>query len=65
MLIRTRTGVTVDGFVANPDGQPVLLSMPDFRGRPSYGIQELIDDCDAAVMGRTTFLPALKAPSWP
>lgn len=65
MLIRTRTGITVGGFVATTDGLPVLLSMPDFHGRPSYGIQELIEDCDAAVMGRTTFLPALSAPSWP
>jgi len=65
MLIRTRTGVTVDGFVAGPDGAPVLVSIPQFQPGVSYGYEEFINSCDAVVMGRTTFLPALGAPSWP
>jgi dihydrofolate reductase len=65
MLIRTRTGVTVDGFVAGPDRAPVLVSMPQFQPGVSYGYEEFISNCDAVVMGRTTFLPALDALSWP
>jgi hypothetical protein len=30
MLIRCRMGVSVDGYVATPDGLPSLLAMPDF-----------------------------------
>jgi hypothetical protein len=39
--IRTHMGVSVDGFVATADGWPVLLSMPGFAGRESYGLPEL------------------------
>jgi dihydrofolate reductase len=65
MLIRSRMGVSVDGFVATPDGLPALLTMTDFVPGVSHGFPEFIDGCDAVVMGRTTFLPALGAPSWP
>jgi dihydrofolate reductase len=58
-------GVSLDGFVATPDGWPVLLSMPDFAGAESYGLPELLADCGAVAMGRTTFDPALGAPKWP
>jgi hypothetical protein len=30
MLIRSRMGVSVDGFMATPDGLPALLAMADF-----------------------------------
>jgi dihydrofolate reductase len=30
MLIRTRMGVSVDGFIATPDWVPVFVVMPDF-----------------------------------
>ena len=65
MRIRTHMGVSVDGFVATPDGWPVLLSMPEFAGRESYGLPEILETTGAAVMGRTTFEPALDAPKWP
>jgi len=65
MLIRTRTAVTIDGFVANADHVPVQVLMPDFQPGQSYGFEEFLENCDAVVMGRTTFLPALGAPSWP
>ncbi|HKB31725.1 MAG TPA: dihydrofolate reductase family protein [Streptosporangiaceae bacterium] len=65
MLIRARMGVSVDGFVATPDGLPALLAMPDFVPGSSHGHPEFIENCDAVVMGRATFLPALGAPSWP
>jgi hypothetical protein len=65
MLIRSRMGVSLDGFVATPDGYPALLAMPGFEPARSHGYPEFINDCDAVVMGRSTFLPALGAPSWP
>jgi dihydrofolate reductase len=65
MKIRSHMGVSVDGFVSTPDGWPVLLSMPEFAGAASYGLPELLAECGAVVMGRTTFEPALNAPKWP
>ncbi len=65
MLIRSRMGVSADGFVATPDGMPALLAMPGFEPGVSHGHPEFIADCDAVVMGRNTFLPALGAPHWP
>ena len=65
MLIRSRMGISADGFVATPDGVPALAAMPGFQPGVSHGYPEFIANCDAVVMGRTTFLPALGAPSWP
>jgi dihydrofolate reductase len=65
MLIRSRMGVSADGFVGTPDGVPALALMPGFVPGVSHGYPEFIEDCDAVVMGRNTFLPALGAPSWP
>jgi dihydrofolate reductase len=67
MLIRARMGISADGFVATPDGLPALLAMPSFVPGISHGHPEFIQGCDAVVMGRATFLPALGAPSspWP
>ena len=65
MLIRARTGISVDGFVATPDGWPALDLMPGFEPGSSHGHPEFIAGCDAVVMGRSTFLPALGAPRWP
>jgi hypothetical protein len=65
MLIKSRMGVSVDGFVATPDGVPALHAMPGFVPGVSHGFPEFIEGCDAVVMGRTTFLPALGAPGWP
>jgi dihydrofolate reductase len=65
MQIRTHIGISVDGFVATTDGRPALLSMPDFVPGHSHGHPEFIAGCEAVVMGRTTFDPALEAPTWP
>jgi dihydrofolate reductase len=65
MLIRARMGVSADGFVATPDGAPALLAAPGFVPGESHGFPEFIENCDAVVMGRTTFLPALGSPGWP
>jgi dihydrofolate reductase len=65
MLIRSRMGISADGLVATSDGVPVLVLAPDFAPGTSHGFPEFISGCDAVVMGRNTFLPALGAPSWP
>ncbi|MGH2871533.1 MAG: dihydrofolate reductase family protein [Solirubrobacteraceae bacterium] len=65
MQIRTHMGVSVDGFVATPDGRPTLLSMPDFVPGISHGHPEFIANCRGVLMGRATFEPALGAPQWP
>lgn len=65
MRIRTRLGVSLDGYVSTPNGWPALLSMPGFVPAKTHGYQDFIADCGAVVMGRTTFEPALSAPNWP
>jgi hypothetical protein len=54
MLIRTHIGVSLDGFVATPDGLPAWDTMPTF-GPGSHGTAELMQECDAVVTGRTSF----------
>ena len=65
MLIRSRMGVSVDGYVSTDEGVPTQAVMPGFEPGVSHGFPEFIQECDAVVMGRTTFLPALGAPHWP
>jgi dihydrofolate reductase len=66
MLIRSRMGISADGFVATPEGLPTLHVEPSFNPGVSHGFPEFIENCDAVVMGRTTFLPALGGlPGWP
>jgi dihydrofolate reductase len=64
MLIRTRMCTSLDGYVTTPDGWPTQLADPDFSPE-RYGFVEFQQTCDAVLMGRTTFEPALGAPSWP
>jgi len=65
MQIRTRTCMSLDGYVTTPDGRPVQLADPGFTPGESYGFPEFQRSCEAVLMGRTTFEPALGAPSWP
>jgi len=65
MLIKSRMGVSVDGFVANADGVPAIALVDGFVPGESHGFPEFIAGCDAVVMGRNTFVPALGAPDWP
>src|SRR5260370_35895601 len=55
MLIRTYIGVSIDGFMATPDAFPAWDAMPTFVPGKSYGIGEFTEQCNAVVMGRTTF----------
>jgi dihydrofolate reductase len=65
MEIRTRFCVSGDGYVTTPDGWPVQLADPAFVPGESYGFPEFQKTCDAVLMGRTTFEPALGADRWP
>jgi len=55
MRIRTHIGVSIDGYVSSADGRPTVLSVPSFKPTTSHGFPELLRDCGAVVMGRTTF----------
>jgi dihydrofolate reductase len=65
MQIRTRMCISLDGCVTTPDGLPVQLLDPSFAPGQSYGFPEFQKQCDAVLMGRTTFEPALSADRWP
>jgi dihydrofolate reductase len=65
MLIKSRMGISADGFVATPDGWPALVTAPGFVPAVSHGYPEFIEGVDAVVMGRSTFVPALGSPDWP
>jgi dihydrofolate reductase len=65
MLIRTRMGVSVDGFIATPDGVPVFVVMPDFVPHESYGWPEFDQQIDAVVLGRVALDAGLAASTWP
>jgi hypothetical protein len=52
MFIRTRMGVSVDGFVATPDGVPVFVVMPGFVPHESYDWPAFDEQIDAVVLGR-------------
>jgi dihydrofolate reductase len=58
-------GISADGFVSTAEGVPTQATMPEFEPGVSHGFPEFIEGCDAVVMGRTTFVPALGAPRWP
>lgn len=65
MQIVARLGMSADGFVTTPDGWPAQLADPVFVPGESHGIQEFLKGKEAALMGITTFEPALSAPRWP
>src|SRR5437763_17110405 len=57
--------MSADGYVTTPDGWPAQLADPAFVPGESYGFPEFQKTCDAVLMGRTTFEPALSADRWP
>jgi dihydrofolate reductase len=65
MQIRTRLSMSLDGYVTTPDGWPSLIADPAFVSGQSHGFPEFQKTCEAVLMGRTTFEPALTAGRWP
>ena len=64
MKILTRMCTSLDGCVATAYGLPVQLAFTAWDAG-ALGFYELQEPCDAVLMGRTTFEPALGAPFWP
>jgi dihydrofolate reductase len=62
--ILTRMCTSLDGYVTSGDGLPVQLGFAEWDAG-TLGFYELQAKCDAVLMGRTTFEPALSAPFWP
>ena len=62
MRIISRLSTSADGYVTSPDGWPAQLADPAFVSGQSHGIQEFLQGKEAALMGRTTFEPALDRP---
>ncbi len=65
MKIRARMSMSADGYVTTPGGWPALTADPAFVSGKSHGIREFLEGCEAALMGRTTFEPALTNKRWP
>jgi dihydrofolate reductase len=57
--------MSADGYVTTPSGWPALTADPSFVSGQSHGINEFLADCEAALMGRVTFEPALSNDRWP
>jgi dihydrofolate reductase len=65
MQIRTRFSMSADGYVTTPEGWPPLTVDPQFVSGQSHGFPEFQNSCEAVLMGRTTFEPALTNHRWP
>ncbi len=65
MEIKTRFSISADGYVTTPDGWPALLADPSFVSGRSHGWPQFQAGCEAVLMGRHTFEPALGAERWP
>ncbi|HET6503950.1 MAG TPA: dihydrofolate reductase family protein [Amycolatopsis sp.] len=57
--------MSADGYVTTPGGWPAVTADPAFVSGRSHGIREFLATCEAALMGRTTFEPALANDRWP
>ena len=57
--------MSADGYVTTPGGWPALTADPAFVSGESHGIREFLAGREAALMGRTTFEPALRNDRWP
>jgi dihydrofolate reductase len=63
--IVSRLCISADGYVTTPDGWPPQLADPAYAPGESHGIREFLKGKESALMGRTTFEPALRAGRWP
>jgi dihydrofolate reductase len=59
-------GLSVDGFIARPDGGIDWLMEPEFSPPDEdFGFAAFFQTVDALVMGRNTFELAISFPHWP
>jgi dihydrofolate reductase len=65
MQIRARMSMSADGYVTTSSGWPAMTADPVFVSGKSHGFPEFVEGCEAALMGRTTFEPALTNDRWP
>jgi dihydrofolate reductase len=65
LQICTRFSVSADGYAVTSDGWPPLTRDRQFVSGQSHGFPEFQDRCEAVLMGRTTFEPALTNDRWP
>src|SRR5436189_1689081 len=65
MQIRARLSMSADGYVTTPGGWPGMTADRAFVSGESHGIREFLEGCEAALMGRVTFEPALTNERWP
>jgi hypothetical protein len=52
MQIRTRFGISADGYVTAPDGWPALEADPAYEGGRSHGFPEFQQTLDAVLTER-------------
>jgi dihydrofolate reductase len=62
MTVSVFIGMSVDGFIARPNGE--LDFLPQDGGEP-HGYDEFMAGVDALVIGRKTFETVLGFPTWP
>jgi dihydrofolate reductase len=62
MTVSVFIGISLDGFIARPDG--ALDWLPEGGGEP-HGYDEFIASVDALVIGRKTFETVLTFGAWP
>jgi len=62
MTVSVFIGISVDGFIARPNGD--LDFLPADGGEP-HGYNEFMATVDALVIGRKTFETVLAYPAWP
>src|SRR4249920_171374 len=62
MKVSVFVGVSLDGFIARPDGSFDFL--PQDGGEP-HGYEEFFSSIDALLMGRKTYETALSFGAWP
>lgn len=55
MKIRTKIGMSLDGFMASADGWPAQAKLDTFIPGESHGLDEFLEQCQAVIIGRNTF----------
>jgi hypothetical protein len=65
MLIRTRMGISADGFITTADGIPAFVAIPGFAPHGSYDWPVFSRQCQAVVLGRAALDAGLASGDWP